>query len=885
MPLAPGSRLGPYEILAPLGAGGMGEVYRARDTRLGREIAIKVLPAESLHDGTARARLLREAQLAATLNHPNICTVHEAGEADGHIYLAMELVEGRPLSEKIAERGTGLPTETVARYGVQIASALGHAHERHVIHRDLKSSNVVVIPDGRLKVLDFGLARRAWESPEEGGATESMALTGTGTVVGTPHYLAPEVLRGGMANERSDLWALGVLLHEMASGTLPFKGNTSFELASAILHEVPATLPDRVPAGLRTVVGRCLAKEPGERYARAGEVRAALETLHSGDSATRTAPSVKAPRRLPVVQTMLILAAAIVAIVYVLRQPAAPRELKQRQLTSNPAGDPAFQGNISPDGKTLAVVDRSGLSLRSIESGESHPMVLPAGFTFEYPFPQISWFPDGSQILVSGRIADGPAGVWALPVAGGRTHKVLDDASFGVLSPDGTHIAYMRRGVRGSEMWVCRANGEDAARVTGDDSSGVLLAWATWAPNGKRLAYSRCNLGTNAVRLESCDLAGRTRVLYSATVDRPLHPFTVPAWLPDGRVVFGLTDPPPNQRDVNLWSLRVDPNSGMPSGQPRRVTQWQQLAMVGPTAFSRDGKRLSVGALGYQSDVYVGRVAPGRAVLQDVRRVTLDDRMDMDPTWMPDDSTILFSSDRNGTMDIFRQRTDAAGAEPVVTGPGDQFSPQLSPDRAWILYAEQDGAGPIPTSTNARLMRIPVNGGRSEKVLDAEGTATFRSPRATGASPVLCEFRNGSIVFSAFDPLRGLGRELSRVDGRAQPPWSLSPDGTTIAVAVETPDSIPHIRLLSMNHAGSRDIRLDRPVGIADLAYRADGHSWLVVEAGKQWGLLHVDARGRTTSLIPPQLWMYSAAASPDGKRVAYASNTVLGNVWMLEDF
>ncbi|HZM26845.1 MAG TPA: protein kinase, partial [Gemmatimonadales bacterium] len=781
MSLPPGMRLGPYEIVAPLGAGGMGEVYCARDTKLGREAAIKVLPAESVHDDTARARLLREAQLAATLNHPNICTVYEVGEADGRIYIAMELIDGLPLSEKIAERVTGLATETVVRYGVQIAAALAHAHEQHVIHRDLKSSNVVVTPEGRVKVLDFGLARRASEPPEEGGATLSMALTETGAVVGTPHYLAPEILRGRVANVRSDLWALGVLLHEMASGSLPFEGTTRFELASAILHDVPAALPDRVPPGLRAVVGRCLAKEPGERYQRASEVRAALETLQSGESRTAAAPAMRASRVLPVAMTVLLLAAAIVAIGYVLRQSAAPHDFKQRQVTSNPAGDPVGRGDISPDGKTLAVVDRSGLSLRSIESGESHPMVLPAGFTFDYPFPQISWFPDGSQLLVSGRIAGGPSGVWALPVAGGRTRKVLDNASFGVLSPDGTHIAYKQRGARGHEIWVCRANGEGASRVTGDDSSGVIPAWAVWSPSGKRLAYARGDIGTETVRLESSDLAGRTRVLYLPTTNQALHYFTIPAWLPDGRVVFGLTDPPPNQRDMNLWSLRVDPNSGMPAGSTRRVTQWQHLAHVGPTAYSADGRRLTVAALEYQSDVYVGRMGVGRAQLLDVRRVTLDDRMDISATWMPDDSTILFCSDRNGTFDIFRQRIDTAGAEPVVTGRGDQYSPQLSPDRAWILYAEQDAGDLIPTSTNARLMRIPLNGGRAEKVLDAQGTATFRSPQATRTSPVLCELRSGSIVFSTFDPLRGRGRELSHVEGHAQPPWSLSPDGSTIA--------------------------------------------------------------------------------------------------------
>jgi dipeptidyl aminopeptidase/acylaminoacyl peptidase len=468
-------------------------------------------------------------------------------------------------------------------------------------------------------------------------------------------------------------------------------------------------------------------------------------------------------------------------------------------------------------------------------------------------------------------------------VAGGRTHKVIDDASFAVLSPDGTHIAYKRRGVRGSEIWVCGAKGEDAIRVTGDDSSGVIPAWAVWSPSGKRLAYGRFNMGTETGRLESCDLAGRTRAFFAPRAGA-IHYYTIPAWLPDGRVVFGLTDPPPNQRDMNLWSLRVNPRSGVPSGSPRRVTQWQRLALVEPTAFSTNGKRLTVAALEYQSDVYEGRMA-ARGTLLNIRRLTLDDRMDLAPTWMPDDSTIVFCSDRNGTFDIFRQRMGAAGAEPLVTAPGDQYSPKLSPDRAWILYAEENATDPIPTSTDARLMRIPVAGGPAEKVLDIQGTGTFQSPQAPGSSPVVCELRSGSVVFTAFDPVRGRGRELSRAEGHVQPAWSLSPDGSTIAMVVEPQDSIPRIRLLSTSNAPSREIRLDRPIGINDIAYGADGHSWLIIAPGEQWRLLHVDARGRTTPLTPPQMWMYSSAASPDGKRVAYTSNTIEGNIWMLEDF
>ena len=209
MPLTPGTRLATYEILAPSARAGWARCTARATTGSNARSPSRCCPPSRCTTTRPAPGCCAKARLAATLNHPNICTVHEVGEADGRIYLAMELIDGLPLRAKIAERGTGLPTETVVGYGAQIAAALAHAHERHVIHRDLKSSNVVVTSDGRVKVLDFGLARRAWESPEEDGATLSMALTETGAVIGTPHYLAPEVLRGRMANERSDLWALG----------------------------------------------------------------------------------------------------------------------------------------------------------------------------------------------------------------------------------------------------------------------------------------------------------------------------------------------------------------------------------------------------------------------------------------------------------------------------------------------------------------------------------------------------------------------------------------------------------------------------------------------------------------------------------------------------
>ncbi|MBI3669740.1 MAG: protein kinase [Acidobacteria bacterium] len=273
-----GEILGHYRIVEKIGAGGMGEVYRATDTKLGRAVALKVLPAAAVDDKAAQARLLQEARIASALNHPHICTIFEVGEAVGLGYIAMEFVEGQPLSEAIPR--DGLPAEMVVRYGAQIADALGHAHQRGVIHRDLKCANVIVTPQNRVKILDFGLATHRREEFTE--ATQSrVSLKESGAIAGTLYYIAPEILQGASADARSDIWALGVILYEMAASVRPFDGPTGFTLSSMILRDPPAPLRQSIPAGLRSVIDRCLTKEPAERYQRAGEVFAALQAIQS----------------------------------------------------------------------------------------------------------------------------------------------------------------------------------------------------------------------------------------------------------------------------------------------------------------------------------------------------------------------------------------------------------------------------------------------------------------------------------------------------------------------------------------------------------------------------------------------------------------------------
>lgn len=328
-PLGLDSIVAHYRVVEKIGEGGLGVVYRAHDERLGRDVALKFLPQQLLADDSARKLLIREARTASALNHPNVCTVHDVGEIDGRNYIVMEYVKGRPLSEQI--EAEGLPVGTVIRYSEQICEALEHAHQHGVIHRDLKTSNIMITPEGRVKVLDFGLAKRL-QMDAAGEQTRSANRDGPG--IGTVHYLAPEVFRGDPADARTDIWALGVVLYEMAGGRRPFAGKTAYELSSAILRSTPPPLPAHATPGLRAVVERCLAKDPRERYQRAGEIGAALHALRSqtpwaqpsptlppvspSEAATKT-PSER-PRRFAFAGVLAVLALLVIVAIFVVRK-------------------------------------------------------------------------------------------------------------------------------------------------------------------------------------------------------------------------------------------------------------------------------------------------------------------------------------------------------------------------------------------------------------------------------------------------------------------------------------------------------------------------------------------------------------------------------------
>ena len=502
--LPAGKSFGHYRIQGQLGAGGMGVVYSAYDTVLQRKVAIKVVGDRVLADKSARALLLHEARAASSLNHPNICTIHEVGESDGETYIVMEQVDGQPLSSLVGTNGVS--PDLVVRYGMQIADALAHAHEHGVIHRDLKSTNVVVTPESRVKVLDFGLAARLKDTELQDAVSSKLPLTESRIIVGTLPYLAPELLRGEPADARTDTWALGILLYEMSSGMHPFRGRTAFELSSSILRDAPAPLPTSVPSGLSAVILHCLEKSPGDRYQRASELRSALETLAGSPVLLpeTIAQSIERPARSSWRLTwsfplagLVVLAAAGYGVYSMFSggKAAAPfQDYTISQITDNAKSQAAA---ISPDGKYILseVVDTgmASLWLRHVPTNSDTQIIAPS----EAFYTNFDFSPDGNYFYFrKARTSTlDEFDLYRAPVLGGNPQIVVRDIDSNTgFSPDGKHIAYERGNdpeVGKFQVLVANADGTDEKMLAGGPMDS-LHRYVAWSPDAKRVALDGC---------------------------------------------------------------------------------------------------------------------------------------------------------------------------------------------------------------------------------------------------------------------------------------------------------------------------------------------------------------------------------------------------------
>ena len=435
-PVAIGAKLGPYVVTHLIGAGGMGEVYRARDTRLDREVALKVLPANAMRDRDSRSRFKREARVASQLNHPNSVTVYDIGEQDGRVFIAMEYIEGRTLDSVISQ--TGLALQDTLRYAIAIAAALAEAHSLRIIHRDLKPGNIMITSKGVVKVLDFGLAKIS--RPPDFAQTASSLETQTGMFIGTPAYMSPEQADGKFVDARSDVFSFGAMLYQMVTGKRAFHGDSIVDTMTAVVHAEPDPLPESVPIGLQKVIVRCLKKDPERRFQSMADIRVSLEELReeSVSGALTPQPAAKRtggrPRPIRRALQLAGLGVAVAALAYLgiraFRSAPEAGDLKTVRFTITPkqllrGGDAQLDSevSISPDGKHIAYVESSGgqLWVRDIDAEEAHPV---PGATQVY---QAFWSPDNRFIgYAHGRgCGANPCELARIPIEGGSPFPIV----------------------------------------------------------------------------------------------------------------------------------------------------------------------------------------------------------------------------------------------------------------------------------------------------------------------------------------------------------------------------------------------------------------------------------------------------------------------------
>ena len=746
MTLASGTRLGPYEVVSPLGAGGMGEVYRARDTRLGRDVALKVLPQEFAGDKERLRRFEDEARSASSLSDPHIVAVFDVGEATGVHFFASELVDGQDLRRLLVPGG--LPLRRALDLAEQVASGLAAAHEQGIVHRDLKPENILVTRSGVAKVADFGLAKRI-ETPgfeQSRAPTSAGSVTEVGAVVGTVAYMSPEQTRGAALDSRSDQFSFGSILYEMLTGKSAFGRGNAAETLSAILREEPApaaTIEPGTPEPVSWILGRCLAKEPEGRYASTRDLAADLKACgrrlgDASQSKVRAAASETAGASPPLWLTAAAAAAGLVvgaAVALWVRRPVETELPIVRDLTySGHDSSPA----ASPDGKSIAFVsDRDGHDRIWIKqlatAGE-------AALT-EGPDRSPRFSPDGSAILFT-RSEGNRNTLYRTATVGGEPRRIVENASEGDWSPDGKSIAFVRWiPVGGTAVGLVNPDGtseREIARI-----AGRPLLHPRWSPDSGTIALSEVANGgahrslylvaasDGRVRtvaparqqgwLSSVAWCGSSRQVVYAEADSPVAATTSSSahvvlqdlvtgrvrnllWLPasgpvldivaGGQLVFDVNAMRQNLREVSL--SRSDARGG--NWLTRGSSSDRQ------PAYSPDGERV-VFSSNRSGNLDLWQVSTKSGVLG---RLTDDAAVDWDPAYTPDGRHILWSSNRSGPFEIWMADADGSGARRVSNDGEDAENPSMTPDGQWIVYlslshdhpgvwkVHPDGTGRVP---------------------------------------------------------------------------------------------------------------------------------------------------------------------------------------------
>ena len=932
-----GETISHYRIVSGLSGGGMGTLYHAEDIKLGRRVAIKFLPEESVKDPAALGRFEREARSASALKHPNICPIYEFGEHEGQPFLVMQLLEGQTLRELLASTGPGKPPLEIHQLldlAIQIADGLDAAHQKGIIHRDIKPANIFITREGQAKILDFGLAKLGGilaageEGPErqtlvdadaaatDGGnaplSTPDLFLSRTGAAMGTAGYMSPEQVRGEKLDARSDLFPFGLVLYEMATGKRAFAGDTGPELQEAILTKKPGLareLNPELPADLEWIIGKALEKLRECRYQSAAAMRSDLEALQARMEPRRGARWWQLAAGGAV---LLILAAG--GYWFTRREAApstAPPQIKMRQLTSVSSETGPAGGTISPDGKYLAYGDRSGLHLLLIEASETRAIPLAEGVDSALGFGVGAWLPDNKGFLANAcpRGGDNTYGtsygcsIWIVNIAGGPPHKIRDEAKGESFSPDGALLSFETNvGKSGDrEIWVMRPDGQEARKVFEVDENDTI-GGLTWSPDGQRVIFVRQDgLGIANSYFVSGDLKG-------GPLTKLLPPFDMKMvgdlnWWSDGRLMYRLDEPGFKVKTCNLWQISMDPRLIQFIGKPQRLTNFAELCVTA-TSMTLDGKRIGIFEWRPHSSVYVTDLQAGGQRSSNPIRLTRDESWNHPLAWTADSKTIFFNSSRTGTDAIFKQHLGQDNAEPlIVFSKGEGLTGAcLSLEGYWIYYTLASyEEGPAESSKIMRaeqtvilparmskIMRVAITGGAPQLVL----TASIEEwPRCARFPSTLCAIAERTpdrkqIVFSELDPVKGRGRELARFDteGRKEYHWDLSPDGARIAL-LRHRDGKVHI--LSLNGVAPRQIISKEWDTLSSVVWTADGKGVLVSSyTARGADMLHLDLQGNARLLWehPGGVDIYGVP-SPDGRHLAMRGWSVEGNMWMMENF
>ena len=861
-----GRTLGTFEVVAPLGAGGMGEVYRARDSRLGRDVALKVLPEELTHDPKRRARFEREAKLIGGISHPNILSLYDVGEDDGVVFAIFELLEGKTLRERL---GSGqIPAQRAAEIAAGVARGLAAAHAKGVIHRDLKPENVFLIGDGGVKVLDFGLARQVTlddDSEELAEAETEDLLTRAGSILGTVGYLSPEQVRGEPADQRSDIFALGCVLYEMLSGQRPFTGETAPEILTAVLREEPGALdpPPALP-GLAPIVNRCLAKEPDRRFQSAADLAFALDSssdlapaIKSTDEDTHPPPPRAPHRRLLLVASFVAVAALGFAFALIFapagRNSAAPeferitfRRGPIFQARFTPGGTSAFY-SASWDGEpadiyetNLGAADTRGLGLapatllsvsRQGELAVALSPVFPTTFhqpgllallpatggvpprELLYKVSTADWDPVTGDLVVVRTVAENTDQLeWPL---GKPLYEVDGEIGSLRVAPDGQRVAFFEYHGGTANVIVLDREGN---RFGPENTWGVISGGLAWSPDGEEIWFT-ATTDYSPAKLWALRPGGSVRLVLALPGGMRLQDIS-----PDGRVL------------LTLLNFSISLYGGETSSADSRELSWFGWSYAGD--LSADGRQLLFADLTSESP-------------------------EGDFTW------------------FLRPLTGEPAVQLTSTSPKQlhYYGGKLAPDGRFAAF---------PTRDNRTLQIEPVGAGTPSSI-NLPGGVLFWSSLdwlPDGRGLVFIGSREGEEKRQIFEQL--LDGSPPRVLHPASEPYVvLSPDGSWTASWIDS----NRLRIVSYSGDDEREIDADAPLGRL-IRWSADGSAVFFYRQGEvPGGIYRIDLdTGHVTllrRLMPPNpagVWRISPVlVSADGSYYAYSASRWMSDLYLFE--